>query len=57
MTSLVIFSQDATQTYTDLEDAFKQDLSCKWWRNPKLNLFILHEKCSFFFYLWDTAKT
>lgn len=46
MTSLVIFSQDATQTNTDLQDAFKQDLSRKWWRNPKLKLSILHEKCS-----------
>lgn len=42
MASLVIFSQDATQTYTNLEG----DVYRKWWKNPKLQLFTLHTKCS-----------
>lgn len=44
MTFLVIFSQDATQTYTAQEDAFKHDSSHKWCLKSKRTLFIPPDK-------------
>lgn len=44
MTFLVIFSQDATQTYTAQEDAFKHDSFHKWRLISKRMLFILQDK-------------
>lgn len=44
MTFLVIFSQDATQTYTAQEDAFKHDPSQKRSWKSKPTLFILQDK-------------